>query len=183
MGTERNDDVSILHGWPDEVVIRWFDEAIVLGQHVDNGATAISNIPLDYLKEQDGEQIGEEKLTSAGKTNIIRCEHENLEVHLFAETILNDGMNTFEDNDGSGTHGLRHIGAFVKRKVVSGNLTVFTIDQFGEFLVTEVEVEGRRVIKVVVCGVIVILVPSDSEYSLIIEKKYLREALVEHIEG
>lgn len=87
----------MLHGRLNEVIIGRFDEAIILGQHIDNSTTTICDISLN----------------SARKADIIWCEHEDFEVHLLAEPILNDGMNAFKDDDRSAFNCLSHIRTFV----------------------------------------------------------------------
>ena len=44
---ERNDQVGVFHGWLDEVVVGGFDEAIVLGENVDDSTSALCNISLN----------------------------------------------------------------------------------------------------------------------------------------
>ena len=45
--TKRNDDVSVLHRWLDEVVVGRFYKAVVLGKHVNDCTATISDVPLN----------------------------------------------------------------------------------------------------------------------------------------
>lgn len=48
---ERNDQVGVFHSWPDEVVVSGFDEAIVLGENVDDSSSALCNISLNLRQK------------------------------------------------------------------------------------------------------------------------------------
>ena len=47
---ERYNDIGMLHGWLDKIVVGRFDEAVVLCQYVHNGTPTISNVSLNYVK-------------------------------------------------------------------------------------------------------------------------------------
>ena len=46
--TKRNNYIGVFHGRLDEVVVCWLNEAVVLHEYVDDGATAIGDVSLNY---------------------------------------------------------------------------------------------------------------------------------------
>ena len=48
---EGDDEVGVLHSRLDEVVVCRLYKSVVLGQYVDHGATALSNVSLNLKKE------------------------------------------------------------------------------------------------------------------------------------
>ena len=63
-------------------------------------------------------------LTSSSESEIIWSQDENLEVHHFAESLLDDGVNAFEHNDWCGADSFCFFGSLVQSKIVSGDLAV-----------------------------------------------------------
>ena len=180
--TEGNDKVGILHSRSDKVIVGGLDEAIVLGQNIDNSSTSISNISLNYASKTRLNSLM--KLTSTSKADIVRCQHKDLQVHQLAETIFYDGMNALKDDDWRTLDCFGHGGSFMECKVIGGDHSILSIDQLLQLLVSEVEVKSGWMIEVVVRSVLVLLVPIN-ETNIVIRHGswHLREALIEHVEG
>ena len=48
---ERDNQVGVFHSWLDEVVVGGFDEAIVLGENIDDSASTLCNISLNLRQK------------------------------------------------------------------------------------------------------------------------------------
>jgi hypothetical protein len=142
-GRKGNNDVRVLHRRLYEIIVRWFNEAAVLLEHVDNSAPAFRNVATD----------------AASQTNVIRSKYEYFEVHEFAESIFDNGMDSFKHYNWGGLNSLRYVCPLVRCKVVCGNLNVVSTQKLSNFLVSQVEIESAWVVKVVVGCIFVLVFP------------------------
>ena len=139
----------MLHCRLDEIIIGGFDEAIVLLENIDDGTAALLNISLN----------------SAGKTDIIRCQNKNLQVHQVTELFLINGVNSFEHDDGSSIDSCSFGGTLVRSKIVDWDVNILTIDELVQFLIAKFEIESGGVIEVVIFCVFMILITITVEYT------------------
>lgn len=70
-------------------------------------------------------------------------------------------MDTFEHDNRGSFDGLHDVCPLVSRKVVSGNLHIPSVQQLADLLVGQVEVEGVRMVEVVVGRIVVLIVAKD----------------------
>lgn len=68
--------------------------------------------------------VKNDMLTSSSESEIIWSQDENLEVHHFAESALNDGVNALEHNDRCSADSFCFFGSLVQSEIISGDLTV-----------------------------------------------------------
>ena len=73
-------------------------------------------------------------------------------------------MNTLENDDGRSLDSLGDVCALVQGEVVCGDLGVFAGQQLLQLLVCQIEVEGVRVIEVVISSVLMLIVPSQQSF-------------------
>ena len=45
--TEGNNNIGVLHRRLDKIIIGWLDEAVVLGKHINDCATSVSDVSLN----------------------------------------------------------------------------------------------------------------------------------------
>lgn len=81
--TVRDDNISILHDWLDELVVTWLNKSVVLLEDVLDGPASLGNIPLD----------------TSGQSDVIVGHDEDLEVHEVSKPLLVQGHDPLEDHD------------------------------------------------------------------------------------
>ena len=64
-------------------------------------------------------------LTATGKSDVVRSQHENFEVHDFSEPTLQVRVDALEDDDWGCLDGHGNVCPFVKSEVVGWDLAVF----------------------------------------------------------
>ena len=136
----------MLHRWLNEIVIGGLNKAIVLLEHINNIAATLSDISLD----------------TAGKTDVIRCQDKDLQVHQVTELLLINGVDAFEHDNGGGVDSRRYFGTLVSGEIVDGDVDIFSINEFIQFLIAKFEVKSIRVIEVVIFCVIMIRITIKS---------------------
>ena len=130
----------MLHRWLYEIIVCWFDELAILRKNVYDCSAPIGDVTLD----------------TSSQTNIVRSKDKYFQVHNFSKPLFKDGMNAFEDNNWGCLNPLHYISSLVSCKVVCGNQTVLSLEQFIDFFVGHVEVECTRMVEVVqVCEIMI----------------------------
>ena len=134
----------MLHRRLYEIIVCWFDELAILRKNVYDRSAPIGDVTLD----------------TSGQANIVRSKDKYFQVHHISKPLLKDGMNAFEDNNWGCFNPLHYIGSLVSCKVVCGNQTVLSLEQFINFFVGHVEVECTRVIEIVQVSEVMIFFPT-----------------------
>ena len=71
-------------------------------------------------------------------------------------------MDAFEHDNGGGVDSRRYFGTLVSGEIVNGDVDIFSINEFIQFLIAKFEVKSIRVIEVVIFCVIMIRITIKS---------------------
>lgn len=139
LGRKGNNDVCVLHGGFDEVIVRGLHKFAVLAQDIDDCAAALFDVARDASRKPD----------------VIRRQHKDLKVHELSESVLKNGVDSLEDNDRRCFNQLDFLSPLVCRKVIARQVSIFALCQFIDLFECQVEVEGAGVVEVVLVGMVV----------------------------
>lgn len=108
---EGYDDISVFHSWPNKVIVGRLDKSVVLLQDIDDRASSFADISFN----------------SAAKSDIIRCEYKYFEIHEVAESLFDDCMDAFKDDNWCCINRHGHICTLMCNEVVCRYMTVLSI--------------------------------------------------------
>jgi hypothetical protein len=137
------DNIGVLHGWLNKVVVRRLNKFAVLRQHVYNSPAAVCDIPL----------------YSASESDVVRSQNEDFQVHFVSKPLLKNSVNALKHYNWRSFDSLHDIRPLVSRKVITRNLAVLSTEQFIYLFKGHVEVKRIRVIEVVQVCIIMVFFP------------------------